>query len=96
MQDNLNNLCFELLSKAEKESDFITKQIDSYYKENKNRENIESEFQEQIDEFRGKYANTYTMLTDDKNNKLGFDLDCSKKLEIIVNKLKNYTDSLGA
>jgi hypothetical protein len=95
----LDNLCNSFLESVKEESNFITLQIDDFYKENKTEENIENllyqKFQEKIDDFKSKYAYSYTALID-KNTKeaINIDLECSKKLELIVNDLTNYIKDL--
>jgi hypothetical protein len=69
-----SNNCNEFLSLVQKECNAITTQIDTFYKKDNQKENIESYFQEQIYDFRDKYANTYTMISDENNKNLGFDL----------------------
>ena len=92
---NLDKLCSDFLAKVQSESDFIVKQIDNSYKEDKNKENLEEIYQEQIDDFMSKYGNTFAgIINSDTNEVLGLDKECSNKLDNIVNNLKNYITSL--
>jgi hypothetical protein len=95
----LNNLCNNFLDSVQEESDFITLQINDFYKENKTKKDIENllyqKFQEKIEKFKSKYAYTHTALINKTTKEvINIDLECSKKLEIIVNDLTNYIKSL--
>lgn len=95
MSFNLNNLCLEFLNKVQSESDFITDQIDTSYKENKDKESLEDIYQEQIDDFMSKYRNTFVgIINSDTNEVVGLDKECSDKLDVIVSNLKNYITDL--
>lgn len=95
MNYNLNELCLEFLNKVQSESDFITKQIDNSYKENKDKEELFQTYQEQIYDFMSKYRSALAGLVNSKTDEfLGLDDECSNKLEIIVNNLKNYISDL--
>ena len=95
MSHNIDNLCQDFLNKVQTESDFITSQIDTSFKEDKSKEEIILEYQEQIDNFLYKYNNTFAGLVNKNTDKvLGLDKKCSDKLEDIVNKIKNYITDL--
>ena len=73
--------------------------INNFYEENKTEENIENllyqNFQEKIDDFKSKYAYTHTALIDKTTKEIiNIDLECSKKLELIVNDLTNCIKNL--
>ncbi len=96
MSYNLSVLCSQFITKVQSESDFITKQIDTSYKENTNKEILEDIYQEQIDDFMSKYRNTFAgIINSDTNEVVGLDKECSDKLDGIVINLKNYITDLG-
>ncbi|MFV5684332.1 hypothetical protein ACM55I_02695 [Flavobacterium sp. GB2R13] len=90
--------CNDYLNVVQKESDIITNQIDSFYEENKNDENIKDllyqNFQEQVEDFRFKYQNTTVALIDNTGLPVSFDWECTKKQKEISNKLSNYIKNL--
>lgn len=95
----LDNLCNSFLESVKEESNTITLQINNFYEENKTEENIENllyqKFQEKIDDFKSKYAYTHTALIDKTTKEIiNIDLECSKKLELIVNDLTNCIKNL--
>lgn len=95
MSFNLNNLCLEFINKVQSESDFITNQINTFYKENKDKESLEEIYQEQINDFMYKYRNTFAgIINSDTNEVLGLDKECSDKLDVIVSNLKTYITDL--
>ena len=95
MKLELKALCDEMLSKVQVESDKITKQIDAFYQENKDKELTENTFQEQIDEFLSIYGNSLAGLIDKNTNHLyQIDSECSEKLKTIIENLKNYITDL--
>ena len=95
MKLELKSLCDEMLSKVQVESDKITKQIDIFYLENKDKELTENTFQEQIDDFRHTYENSLAVLINtDTNEFYQIDSECSEKLNTIIENLKNYITDL--
>ncbi len=95
MSFNLNNLCLEFINKVQSESDFITNQINTSYRENKDKESLEEIYQEQINDFMYKYRNTFAgIINSDTNEVLGLDKECSDKLDVIVSNLKTYITDL--
>ena len=95
MKLELKALCDEMLSKVQVESDKITKQIDAFYQENKDKELTENTFQEQITEFLRVYENSLAVLINtDTNQFYQIDSECSEKLKTIIENLKNYITDL--
>ena len=90
-----NVLCNELLNTVQKESNSIIEQINTSYKEDKNKEHTERKFQEQLDEFRREYSSPFVALIDKSTNKvLGLDSECADKLKEVVENLLTYIDNL--
>ena len=95
MSYNLDKLCSDFLTKVQLESDFITNQIDKSYTEDKDKLKLAEKYQEQIDDFLSKYNHTFVRLTnEDTNEFLGLDKKCGDKLDVIVDKFKNYIINL--
>ena len=93
-----DNLCNDFLYTIQKESDTITNQINIFYEENKDNESIKhllyNNFQEQIEDFRLKYVNTFASITDKTNGFISFYPECDKKFKVIVDNLLNYIENL--
>lgn len=95
MAHHLDNLCFDMVDGIQKESDIITEQIDTFYKENKDKKLTENKFQEQIVEFKIKYAYSLAGLVNTTTNEvIAINTECSEKLKGVVDNLVNYISNL--
>lgn len=97
MEKDLSTLCSELLDTIQKETDVIIKQIDSFYNENKQKEDVKYftklEFEEQLLQFRLKYNSPHVGITNNGVFIAPYP-ECDEKRKEIVAKLINYIDNL--